>query len=150
MSTHPINTPYQHTLTTRPINTPSQRILSIYPAVSTHPIQLSNTLSPHPILLHPHPPQTTDGVAATTVTPSAIGTRRVVHASPSITFPTRMASVVSTSPGTTINASDLTVAVANAAAAIEPPSNFVSISTSGSPRGQGPGATVESTTTTGN
>ena len=63
-NTHPINIPYQHTLSTHPINTPCQHTLS----TSTHPIntpcQHQHTLSTHPVnstthtlsyIIHPSP-----------------------------------------------------------------------------------------------
>ena len=52
-NTHPINIPYQHTLSTHPINTPCQHTLS----TSTHPIntpcQHQHTLSTHPVNINP-------------------------------------------------------------------------------------------------
>ena len=51
LSTHPVNTPPQHTLSTHPINTPCQH--TSHPTLSTHPI---NTSCHHNLATLPPPP----------------------------------------------------------------------------------------------
>ena len=62
LSTHPLNTPYQHTLSTPPLNTPSQHTLSRHPhttlsqpTLSTHPLNTpsQHTLSSYTLSTHP-------------------------------------------------------------------------------------------------
>ena len=63
LSSHPINTPYQHIISTHPINTPYQHTLSTHPIItpsqhtlSTHPIitPSQHTLSSHPVIIPYH------------------------------------------------------------------------------------------------
>ena len=50
--THPINTPYQHTLSTHPINTPYQHTIARYPPIYPNTMNVS---SPHRINSPSHP-----------------------------------------------------------------------------------------------